>query len=189
MNRIGVWGDSITWGAADQELGGWVNRLRLYVENNYKDGPSAYNLGVSGDKVSNVLDRFDAEYKARQPETVILAIGINDSPHESYPNGTSLEVFEKSFRELLSKARSVAKKIVIVGIINVDDGPSTNHGYSDQTIEPYNQTIKKIADQNSITYVDLRGLITKHDLKLDGLHPDSAGHEKIYKKVKQVLVL
>jgi lysophospholipase L1-like esterase len=188
MNRIGVWGDSITWGASDRELGGWVNRLRLSIENSYEDGPSVYNLGISGDKVSGVLKRFDIEYEARRPELVILAIGINDSPHDSYPEGTPLDEFEKRFNELVSKIQAVAAKLIVVGLTNVDSKHPYAHGYSDETIKPYDEVIKKAAGQRQLPYIDLWGDISKDDLKRDGLHPEEAGHEKIFQKVGTVLL-
>jgi acyl-CoA thioesterase-1 len=103
MHKIGVWGDSIAWGSADDEQGGWVSRLRQYVDNEHESGPTVYNLSVRGDKVKDVLKRFNREYKAIRPETVILAIGINDSPHRYYTKGTPLDVFEKDLVNWLQK--------------------------------------------------------------------------------------
>lgn len=187
MSRLGVWGDSITWGAVDYEMGGWVARLRHYIDNTLDDEPAVYNSGVSGDKITDVLQRFDVEYRARKPETIILAIGINDSPHDSHPGGTPLDVFEQKFNELVSKCLATSSKLIIVGLTNVDDGHPDRHGFSDKTIKPYTDVIKNLAISNNLPYVDLWGLITKKDLRLDGLHPGATGHEKIFQKVKESL--
>lgn len=187
MNRIGVWGDSITWGASDHDLGGWVNRLRLFLDGNYEDAPSVYNVGIGGDKVSDVLRRFDVEYGARKPEAIILAIGINDSPHDSHPDGTPLDVFEQRLNKLVSKVQAVAERLIIVGLTNVDNKHSDAHGYSDETISPYAEVVQKVATQKQLPFVDLWGVITKDDLMRDGLHPEEAGHEKIYQKVRDVV--
>lgn len=188
MNRIGIWGDSITWGASDQELGGWVNRLRLFLDKNYENAPSVYNVGIGGDKVSDVLRRFGVEYEARKPEAIIIAIGINDSPHDSHPDGTPLGIFEQKLNELISKVQVIADKLIIVGLTNVDSEHLDAHGYSNETIKPYSDVVQKVTNQNKLPYVDLWGLITKDDLKLDGLHPEAVGHEKIFQKVRPVLI-
>ncbi|MEX0881496.1 MAG: GDSL-type esterase/lipase family protein [Candidatus Saccharimonadales bacterium] len=188
MNRIGVWGDSITWGASDLELGGWVSRLRIHLDNNFEDGPSVYNVGIGGDKVSDVMKRFDVEYEARKPETIILAIGINDSPHDSNPKGTPLDLFEQRFNELVSKIKEVSGKLIIIGLTNVDNEHPDDHGYSDETVGPYAEVVQKVATQKQLPYVDLWGVITKDDLKRDGLHPEEAGHEKIFQKIKATLL-
>ena len=187
MNRIGVWGDSIAWGASDHELGGWVARLRLYIDNEHGGWPEIYNLGVDGDKVGDVLNRFDAEHQARKIDVAILAVGINDSPHDSHPKGTTLESFEKKFNELASGCLLVSKKLIVLGPTNVDDKHPARRGYSDRTIKPYANIIQKVATKNKLTYVDLWGVFTKDDLKLDGLHPEASGHEKIFQKVKVAL--
>lgn len=187
MSRIGIWGDSIAWGAADHEMGGWVSRLRHYLDNGSQERPGVYNLGVGGDKVADVIERFDVEYGARKPEIIILAVGINDSPHDNHPEGTPLDIFEKKFDELVSRCHAVSKKLIVVGPTNVDDNHADHHGYSDIGTKPYANVIQKIANQKRLTYVDLWGVITKDDLKLDGLHPESAGHEKIFQKVRVVL--
>ena len=186
MNRIGVWGDSITWGASDLEMGGWVARLRHFIDTNYELEPGVYNLGVSGDKVSDVLKRFDVEYEARKPDTVILAIGINDSPHDTH-KGTPLATFEQQFTELVQKVKTKSDKLFVVGPTNVDEEHSDSHGYNDKTIKPYEEIIREVTKQQELPYIDLSGLISKDDLKMDGLHPEAEGHEKIFQKVKKAL--
>ena len=37
MKRIGIWGDSITYGASDNDKGGWVNRLKVSFGNDDED--------------------------------------------------------------------------------------------------------------------------------------------------------
>ncbi len=85
--NICVFGDSIVWGAYDPENGGWATLLRNYFES--ADSPpyfreagdvEVYNCGVSGDKTEDLLKRFEVEAQAREPNLIIFAIGINDSP-------------------------------------------------------------------------------------------------------------
>ena len=68
--RICVFGASVTKGAWDTEMGGWVNRLRLDLEDFKKRKYSVYNLGISGDTTESLLERIDSECKARNSEII-----------------------------------------------------------------------------------------------------------------------
>jgi len=59
-----VFGDSITWGTADFEHGGWVTRLFIELGRDFEI--DVYNLGVSGDKTPDLLERFESESKSRR---------------------------------------------------------------------------------------------------------------------------
>lgn len=86
--RLTIFGDSITWGACDYEGGGWSTRLRRYFETSDKYDVSVYNLGIGGDATDNLLFRFGTEGLARNrfPQTIIFAIGINDSQYMNSPD-------------------------------------------------------------------------------------------------------
>ncbi len=187
MSVICVFGDSITWGAWDFELGGWVNRLRLYYDNQSGIEGEVYNLGVDGNYVGDVLKRFDVETRARSPDIIILAIGINDSSHPSNPSGTDLEKFETQFNELLEKARKFTGNIIVLGLTNVDE-KSSDHGYINSNIVLYNDKIKSIAKNQNLPFIDLFNTLAKNELE-DGLHPNAKGHQKIFEKVKEVLTI
>ena len=191
MPRICIFGDSITWGSYDLEKGGWVERLKVDSMNSTEGETAVYNVGISGDKVGDVLRRFDAEMKARRTEVVqliVLAIGINDSPHGDY-EGTDLGEFEQSFRNLIGMANDYSGKLIIVTPTNVDDfhPAQTYKKRKDLEIKKYVDIIIKITKENKLPLVDVFGLMTKEDLKIDGLHPLASGHEKIYQEVKKVI--
>jgi lysophospholipase L1-like esterase len=188
MNTIAVWGDSITRGALDETEGGWVSRLRKHV-NGLGGMPKILNLGINGEKISDVLGRFKREYDdLEHPDVVIFAIGINDSPHAHY-KGTNLEDFNKKYEQLIHLAIQRADKIILVGLTNVIDKHASNHGYSNDHILKYNDLIKKLAIRHNLIFVDLWEVVTESDLKKDGLHPEEEGHEKIYKKASKALAI
>lgn len=186
MCRICVWGDSITWGAWDFDQGGWVARLRRHMDRNYPDGQDVYNVGVSADKVADVLRRFKVECEARNPAKIVIAIGINDSPRADYA-GTDMQVFERDYRALIKLAVSQTPTVVLVGITNVLDDHVSGHGYRNETIKPYTETIRRLAAEAGLPYIDLWGVVTAEDLQLDGLHPEAAGHQKMAEKVIKAL--
>ena len=95
--EIGIWGDSITYGASDTEALGWVGRLRKSLP---QDGNVAvYNRGICGDTTEDLLKRFPIEAEAIQPNVIFFAIGINDSkyPADTEGNKVLLEDFKRNF--------------------------------------------------------------------------------------------
>ena len=99
--RIVVFGDSIVHGVGDIEKGGWVARLRLYLDkDNSKKDFSVYNRGISGDKTEDLLKRFKVECSAINPEIIIFAIGENDSQYITRMDNprVPLNKFEKTLK-------------------------------------------------------------------------------------------
>lgn len=88
--RICVFGASTTWGAWDTERGGWVNRLRLFIENEMDRKFQVYNMGVSGDTTDDLVKRFELEAKVRKPEIIIFVIGSNDSTYRPSLGGNNI---------------------------------------------------------------------------------------------------
>ncbi|MBP9816303.1 SGNH/GDSL hydrolase family protein, partial [Candidatus Woesebacteria bacterium] len=68
MDKILVFGDSIAYGKWDSK-GGWVARLRNYIDTTYnlnKEGNvQVYNLGIPGEVVPRLAERFSSELTMR----------------------------------------------------------------------------------------------------------------------------
>lgn len=184
IKRIIVFGDSIAWGRVDNEGGGWVNRLqREYTSADYTKEVQFFNLGISGDKIRSVNDRIRREFLARNPDLVILAVGINDSPHETYPKGTRLSTFRGYISDIKSKVGPTP--LIIVGLTRL--GIDSTSGYKNSDIEKYDQMLKSFAKEHGHTYIDVSKLLAVNDYA-DGLHPNTVGHVKLYSVIGQQLV-
>ncbi len=198
--NICVFGDSITWGACDYFHGGWVNRLRNYFEER-GDTPlgadgrladlSVYNLGICGDTTDDLKERFEVEAMAREPGSIIFAIGINDARRlEGNNQQTGLAQFEKNILELVNSARKFTKKIVFVGLTRVDEAKTTpipwntRMSYYNQDIDQYDEIIREVCKKEELEYIDAFGIVQRDDLE-DGLHPNSEGHKKMFEKIKE----
>src|SRR5208283_3261830 len=109
MNIL-VFGDSIAYGAWDKD-GGWVQRLRKFLDAKNLSDPNSYfllyNLGISGDNTEKLLGRIDPEIRARleenKPLAIIFAIGTNDSQFvmNQNNNGVSPVQFAENMRALI----------------------------------------------------------------------------------------
>ncbi|MCR4280213.1 MAG: GDSL-type esterase/lipase family protein [Candidatus Komeilibacteria bacterium] len=191
--RITIFGDSIAWGKADVESGGWVNRLRHYVETAHV-GTSVYNLGVSGDTTVELLKRFTPECAARNNKTqiIIFAVGINDSCFintESNPL-VSIDNFQSNLRQLAVEAKLFSSSIAFIGPTMVDEDkmPFNAKYYTNDSVEKYNEALENVCANIEVPFLNMLDVLSLRDLP-DGLHPDSSGHEKMFHKIKDFLLV
>ncbi len=203
--HILVFGDSIVYGAWDIE-GGWAQRLRNWIDQRNLSDENfyclIYTLGISGDTTENLLERFEVETKARikeEEETIIIfSIGINDSVFLKKENSLRIEKekFRANIRKLVLLARNFTEKIVFVGLTSVDETKTMpvpwdeNKYYTNENIRKYNEIIKSVCENEKVIFIDLFEKFEREKINLlseDGLHPNSNGHEMIFKEVKKYL--
>lgn len=195
--RILIFGDSITYGYNDTE-GGWAERLRMTSVFEETDH-SVYPLGISGDTTEGVLKRFEVETSARfrnEDSFIVLAIGTNDSQYLKTDKKSRYTT--KEFRDNYSKLITLAKKhgvgVLILGLPPVDEVASKEVSedkswFESRTLE-LNNIIKELAEKESVPFVDVMKLFEENggnDLLDDGLHPNTKGHELMYKEIEKKL--
>ena len=208
MSTICVFGDSIAWGAYDSEGGGWVDRLKLFMLEKINDFDKSkevdvYNLGVSGEDTSSLLERLTREIKTRTKEAkdiiLIFNIGINDSHFMENQNSlmNPPEKFKLNIEKIIEQAQSVTSKIIFIGLTPVDGSKTApiswniDKFFKNENAEKYNQIIKSVCKDKNIYFIEIFDEWIKSDYKKlleDGLHPNSVGHKKIFETVKDFLV-
>ena len=201
MHGILCFGDSITFGIC--ENGGWVGELREYFEP--KGGHNAvYNLGICGDRIRDLLERFEVECDARIKEiykedkfVIIVAIGINDSKWKASPEKnnpeTNLSDFSKNLELLIKKARKFPAKLVFIGLTPVDEEKTLNYegtSFVNERIKEFNDIIRNKCNAEDILFFDMfKEMINgkyQGDL-IDGLHPNNKGYKFMFGKIKGFL--
>lgn len=194
--KICIFGDSITWGARLPFRVGWANLLRNYLEKVSDYHISVYDLGIDGDTTEGLLLRFDIEASARNPDSIILAIGTNDSCYRlvDKKNSVSPEKFEKNIRNLVQKSLNLTKNVFIVGLAKGNDletvpllRSTTGKCYDRENIQKYNHILKKVCAEENVTFIDIIEKLKENDFD-DGLHPNVEGHLKIYESVRQSIM-
>ncbi|NTU99041.1 hypothetical protein HGA64_03485 [Candidatus Falkowbacteria bacterium] len=193
---ICIFGDSITWGATDIDGGGWAGRLRSNLEADPRSDAMVYNLGICGDTTDGLLRRFSIEAEARDPQMIIFAIGINDSAYVVSRNNpqTDLEDFKYNLVQLIDRASEITSRIVFVSLNKVDEDKTApipwtaDIFYDNENILVYNSVISAVCQENNIQFIDVFDVLELSDLD-DGLHPNAAGHEKLFVKIKESLAL
>ena len=126
--QILVFGASIIYGAWDKE-GGWVQRLRKFIDEKNLSDPNfyclTYNLGISGNTTKDLLNRFKFETKQRlkNKETILIfSIGVNDSIINKQGNlNYPPKKFEKNILKLIKQAKKLSSKIIFVGFNPINE--------------------------------------------------------------------
>lgn len=198
MAKILVFGDSIAYGACDKD-GGWVLRLRKFLDKNTPVEPEThflvYNLGISGDNTSKLVERVEVECRAREPEIIIFAIGMNDSYYINSKDNPRVKLvdFQNNLDKLLKIAEQFTKNIIFVGLTKADESRTmpvawdSQQYYDNDNINKYDSVIKKFCKENKLKYIPMFDLLDKTDLE-DGSHPNSKGHQKMLEIVKDFLI-
>ena len=206
MAEILIFGDSIAYGAWDRE-GGWVQRLRKFLDERNLADPNfyclVYNLGIPGNTSADLLERVEFEteqrLKAGEETIIIYAIGINDSQfvHSKGEHNVPLDEFRENIQKLIDKAKIYSSKIAFLGLTPVDEGKTTpipwnpDKSYKNEYIERYNNVIRKVCEENEIYFIEILErlkALNYQDLVKDGLHPNSKGHQKIFEIVRDFLI-
>lgn len=208
--KVLFFGDSITQGFFD-ERNGWAQRLitemhkhtlQTLKEKN-TDWLEGYNLGISGEGVKGLLERFDREFEARQlsedNNVVVIAIGTNDSIMRNNRALMDVYEFQEALEKLIDSAQKAADDVLLVGLPAVDElqtNPwaysSTNKQWVNNRIDTFEDTIKQSAIRKEVAFVPVfdqfeAELEAGEDLLSDGLHPNTSGHQFIAELVRPYL--
>ena len=154
-----------------------------YPEKNLK----FVNKGISGNKISDLLSRWNDDTLRIKPDILSILIGINDCEQVSLGGNASDAVkFEEIYRMLLDKARADNPDIKFVLIepfflpvgerkAKADEYFSILKGYQDAT--------KRVAEDYGAIFIPLQNVFNELSEKYspdywiwDGVHPTVCGH-------------
>ena len=214
MSKLFFIGDSITAGAWDAH-GGWASRLigqimDMTMSANFEDHAFyclPYNLGVSGNVIPDLQDRVLTEIKRRcdsdsreEAIQIVCAIGVNDSVYmveEDRPRFSDDE-FKNNLKQLIGLLRSVTDNISFIGLMPVNDdllNPipwAPEKAYTNQYVQNFEKIIESISDDENIEFLPLFDAWIKmpnwKDHLIDGVHPNTKGHELLAKQVGDFLI-
>ena len=157
--------------------------LKTHAEKQLK----IFNRGISGNKVYQLRERWEAEALAFSPDVLSILIGVNDYWHTltgTY-NGT-VEVYENDLRALLkfTKDRLPNVQLVLCEPFAVKGGTAINDTQWFPSFDAYRLAMKKLADEFSAVFVPFQSAFDGA-LKLapasywasDGVHPGLPGRQ------------
>lgn len=199
--KVVVVGDSLVYGYGDPEGGGWVERLRRRAMEPGTPGAVFYNLGVRGDRASQVRERlahefrYRGEIRNRLPDRLVISVGTNDSARVGRALGrnyTDVDEFEQTLADLLAEARQLCP-VLFVGMVPVNEAAmpfSEVLYYSQREQWRYKEATRLACESHNIPYLDVMDLwLHRGDawwrdrLSADGLHPNVLGYRSLMQDV------
>ncbi|MEG0014249.1 MAG: SGNH/GDSL hydrolase family protein [Cellulosilyticaceae bacterium] len=187
-------GDSVTDCGRDREdpsslALGYPKKVAQIYQNLFKDNEITFiNKGISGNRTSDLLARYDEDFKDIQPDFVSILIGINDVWRKYDRNDpTSPETFKSNYTKLLSdiKEDMPLAKIMLIEPFVLHSLPERATWHED--LDPKIQIVRELAREFADYYLPMDGIFanlcthnyTPHELALDGVHPTDLGHSVI----------
>lgn len=182
-------GDSITdWYRSrenDNDLGtGYVNFIAAYLDATYPEKRIKFiNRGISGNRVVDLLNRWDEDCIALKPDLVSILIGINDCWRRYDRNDpTSVEDFEKNYRKILTQIKERLDAKIVLCEPFVLPYPEDRKQWRED-LDPKIQVVRKLSLEFDTLYVPFDGIFASACAKRepafwaeDGVHPTYAGH-------------
>lgn len=205
MSKIVVLGDSIAYGKWDEQ-GGWVQRLRSYIDKAFNieqnKNLQVYNLGIPGEVTTRLIERAQKELSDRikladtgKNNLVIVAVGINDTNNDNWMTGkkTTPGDFKNNIKDIVSTINLIECKPIILGLTPIDEKKYSErfpNRLENKIIKEYDQYLSEVSKSIEVPYIALfDALITQTytSTLIDGIHPNSNGHEMIFQGVKEFL--
>jgi lysophospholipase L1-like esterase len=153
--RIIFFGDSITQLGANP--GGFITRIDSMSKlENKNDQFEFIGAGVSGNKVYDLYLRMDDDVLAKDPDVVIIYIGVNDVWHKaSSGTGTDANKFEAFYNAILKKLKDKNIKVILCTPAVIGE-KTDNTNQQDGDMNKYANIVRDIAKKNNLPLIDLR---------------------------------
>lgn len=162
-----------------------------------------FNLGISGDGSDRLASRFKNETEARkfpgEELAFIFSIGTNNTWVRS--NGEPVSTPDKyldDLRKLISMAREYSPRIMFIGLTPCDEARAhpvpwnKDIYFTNERLRLFDETLKKACEEENVKYLPIfeaikQRLDSGEDIYTDGLHPNDAGHQLIFERVRPAL--
>jgi lysophospholipase L1-like esterase len=196
--RVIFFGDSITQQGA--EPGGYITMIDSMCKLENRSSQFEFvGAGIGGNKVYDLYLRMDDDVLAKNPNIVIIYIGVNDVWHKtSYGTGTDPDKFEKFYDAIIKKLKE--KNISVVLCTPAVIGEKTDFtNQQDGDMNLYAGIIRNIAKQNNLPLVDLRQKFLDHNrqyntenkeqgiLTRDKVHLNAKGNQLVADEMWRVI--
>lgn len=147
------------------------------------DGLHFYNRGINGDRVPDLLARWQRDAIDLNPDIVNILVGVNDS--WGFMDGRSdLTTFETAYRALLdtTKKQLPATQLILAEPFALLYGVVTEEFMPH--LQARQRVVKQLANEYGIGFVpfqkpfdDALSLAPASYWTYDGIHPTAAGHQ------------
>jgi lysophospholipase L1-like esterase len=147
-----------------------------------------FNRGISGNKVTDLADRWQKDTLDLKPDVLSILIGINDT--SAFLNGNkdySAEQYEKDYRLLLQQTKQQLPNIQFIlcepFVLPVGKVKDKFEEYSSE-VKKRQTVVEQLSKEFSAVFIPFQSAFNKALSKApadywiwDGIHPMPAGHE------------
>jgi len=184
-------GDSITDCGRTYPLGagsglgdGYVALVENLLAAQYPQTPvRILNTGISGNRVTDLQERWQNDILEHQPDWLTIMIGINDvwrqfdTPDDPAP--VTPQIFEATYRALLQRIPPTTQILLATPFFIEADSTDPMR----QQMDHYGRIVKSLAEEFDLPCIDTQAAFNAyhqhrpaHSLAEDRVHPNQTGH-------------
>jgi lysophospholipase L1-like esterase len=196
--KVIFFGDSIT--EAGAKPGGYILKVAdLAVQENKANQFDFMGSGIGGNKVYDLYLRLEEDVLSKNPDVVIIYIGVNDVWHkQSHGTGTDYDKFEKFYSALIKKLQAKNCKIILATPAVIGERTDFSNEL-DGDLNKYSALIRNLAEKNKLSLVDLRKAFLEYNksnnpdnresgiLTTDRVHLNDKGNELVATEMWKVI--
>lgn len=153
--KVVFFGDSIT--QAGVQPTGYITKVgEMATRDKKADQYEFIGAGIGGNKVYDLYLRVEDDVLAKNPDIVVIYIGVNDVWHkQSSGTGTDYDKFGKFYEALIKKFQAKNIKVILATPAVIGER-TDNTNQLDGDLNRYSAYIRSLAEKNSLPLVDLR---------------------------------
>lgn len=162
--KVIFFGDSIT--QAGVQPGGYIKRVdSMCNAEGQKENYEFIGAGIGGNKVYDLYLRMEDDVLAKNPDVVVIYIGVNDVWHKaSSGTGTDADKFTKFYQAIIKKLADKNIKTILCTPAVI--GEKTDFSNSqDGDLNEYSKIIRSLAEKNNLKLIDLRKSFLDYNIK------------------------
>lgn len=162
--KIIFFGDSITWHGVDQD--GFITLMKERLKTDGKaDEYELIGAGVSGNKIYDLYFRFQKDVLDKQPDVVIIYIGINDVWHKVQSGtGTDINRYTNFYISMIKNLKDKGIRVILC-TPSVIGEKKDNTNEQDGDLNLYAKTVRTLTKQYNCDLVDLRKEMVNYEDK------------------------
>jgi lysophospholipase L1-like esterase len=196
-------GDSITQQGENFEGEGTYKGFITSLRENVSQEVELINKGIGGNKVPDLLLRYNDDVLKLKPNIVFIYIGINDVWHKyDWGSGTDIDIYEKGLRKIITDIKAVGAKIILCTptVIGENNGEfKLNNNFKDidtmeimnKDLDAFSDVVRNLSSEFNTDLLDLRKKfkeyisenndqnMPKGVLTSDGVHLNNEGNKLI----------
>jgi len=188
--KILFFGDSITEMGVKQK--GYIDLLKSkLIETKQIEKYQLTGSGIGGNKVYDLFFRMEHDVINKEPDVVVIWIGVNDVWHKSmFGTGTDINKFELMYSAIIQKLQKKGIKVYCCTPACI--GEKIDHSNAqDGDLNEFSKLIRKIALETNVGLIDFRKAFLDYNLKynldnkyqgvltFDGVHLNDKGNQLV----------